>query len=175
MSWLSCHSQNLAPPQKSTACFHKTHLSHWILRVHPQKQTWNPKMDPWKSRFLLETAIFLVPCCFWGVYLTVLKVQKVHIFCQQIFLRQVSLGPHPTPLEPDAANQSWMAAKIFRPQEQRSKTDTLICHSTILWRRLGNLNTRSGQNRISHQPRFPWWFPFNKKLPFRGPGIIWPD
>ena len=27
------------------------------LVVHPTKQTWNLKMDPWKRRFLLETII----------------------------------------------------------------------------------------------------------------------
>ena len=28
------------------------------MELHPPKQTWNLKMDPWKRRFLLETIIF---------------------------------------------------------------------------------------------------------------------
>ena len=36
----------------------KTHKSHTSsILLHPLKQTWNLKMDPWKRRFLLETII----------------------------------------------------------------------------------------------------------------------
>ena len=35
-------------------------------RVHPPKQTWNLKMDPWKRRFLLETIISRFHVNFWG-------------------------------------------------------------------------------------------------------------
>ena len=35
-------------------------------RVHPPKQTWNLKMDPWKRRFLLETTIYRFHVNFWG-------------------------------------------------------------------------------------------------------------
>ncbi len=43
----------------------KSHTSEKIVlakEIHPQKQTWNLKMDPWKRRFLLETHHFQVPC-----------------------------------------------------------------------------------------------------------------
>ena len=33
--------------------------------VHPPKQTWNLKMDPWKRRFLLETIISRFHVNFW--------------------------------------------------------------------------------------------------------------
>ena len=34
--------------------------------IHPPKQTWNLKMDPWKRRFLLETIISRFHVNFWG-------------------------------------------------------------------------------------------------------------
>ncbi len=34
--------------------------------LHPWKQTWNLKMDPWKRRFLLETIISRFHVNFWG-------------------------------------------------------------------------------------------------------------
>ncbi len=34
--------------------------------LHPLKQTWNLKMDPWKRRFLLETIISRFHVNFWG-------------------------------------------------------------------------------------------------------------
>ena len=34
--------------------------------LHPPKQTWNLKMDPWKRRFLLETIISRFHVNFWG-------------------------------------------------------------------------------------------------------------
>ena len=34
--------------------------------LHPPKQTWNLKMDPWKRRFLLETTISRFHVNFWG-------------------------------------------------------------------------------------------------------------
>ena len=34
--------------------------------IHPPKQTWNLKMDPWKRRFLLETIISRFHVIFWG-------------------------------------------------------------------------------------------------------------
>ena len=37
--------------------------------IHPQKLTWNLKMDPWKRRFLLETTIFRFHVSFKGVYI----------------------------------------------------------------------------------------------------------
>ena len=36
------------------------------LLIHPPKQTWNLKMDPWKRRFLLETIISRFHVNFWG-------------------------------------------------------------------------------------------------------------
>ena len=35
-------------------------------KIHPPKQTWNLKMDPWKRRFLLETIISRFHVNFWG-------------------------------------------------------------------------------------------------------------
>ena len=37
-----------------------------INSIHPPKQTWNLKMDPWKRRFLLETIISRFHVNFWG-------------------------------------------------------------------------------------------------------------
>ena len=37
-----------------------------LLLLHPPKQTWNLKMDPWKRRFLLETTISRFHVNFWG-------------------------------------------------------------------------------------------------------------
>ena len=37
-----------------------------LVNLHPQKQTWNLKMDPWKRRFLLETIISRFHVCFRG-------------------------------------------------------------------------------------------------------------
>ena len=37
-------------------CFALQPKVRW-LNLHPPKQTWNLKMDPWKRRFLLETII----------------------------------------------------------------------------------------------------------------------
>ena len=34
--------------------------------LHPPKQTWNLKIDPWKRRFLLETIISRFHVNFWG-------------------------------------------------------------------------------------------------------------
>ena len=34
--------------------------------IHPPKQTWNLKMDPWKRRFLLETTISRFHVNVWG-------------------------------------------------------------------------------------------------------------
>ena len=36
------------------------------MNLHPPKQTWNLKMDPWKRRFLLETTISRFHVNFWG-------------------------------------------------------------------------------------------------------------
>ncbi len=33
------------------------HKKNKLKDIHPPKQTWNLKMDPWKRRFLLETII----------------------------------------------------------------------------------------------------------------------
>ncbi len=41
----------------------KARNQRWI---HPPKQTWNLKMDPWKRRFLLETIISRFHVSFWG-------------------------------------------------------------------------------------------------------------
>ena len=54
-----------------------TFLLVWygIIHIHPQKQTWNLKMDPWKRRFLLETIISRFHVCFRGCTLsTTLKI-----------------------------------------------------------------------------------------------------
>ncbi len=48
--------------------FNKSSFSRvlpWAM-VHPPKQTWNLKMDPWKRRFLLETTISRFHVNFWG-------------------------------------------------------------------------------------------------------------
>ena len=37
-----------------------------FFEIHPQKQTWNLKMDCWKRRFLLETIISRFHVCFRG-------------------------------------------------------------------------------------------------------------
>ena len=37
-----------------------------VTWVHPPKQTWNLKMDPWERRFLLETIISRFHVNFWG-------------------------------------------------------------------------------------------------------------
>ncbi len=37
-----------------------------VIWLHPPKQTWNLKMDPWKRRFLLETIISRFHVNFWG-------------------------------------------------------------------------------------------------------------
>ncbi len=50
----------------------KQHKAQWQKKkrmgflVHPPKQTWNLKMDPWKRRFLLETIISRFHVNFWG-------------------------------------------------------------------------------------------------------------
>ena len=41
-------------------------ISPKIFELHPPKQTWNLKMDPWKRRFLLETTISRFHVNFWG-------------------------------------------------------------------------------------------------------------
>ena len=54
-------------PQQKSGVFKKTfgkgsskfqhQKKHPAIGLHPPKQTWNLKMDPWKRRFLLETII----------------------------------------------------------------------------------------------------------------------
>ena len=46
------------------------------FRLHPPKQTWNLKMDPWKRRFLLETIISRFHVNFWGCISLVLHKKK---------------------------------------------------------------------------------------------------
>ena len=48
-------------------CFKIQSLIAYPVRdIHPPKQTWNLKMDPWKMRFLLETIISRFHVNFWG-------------------------------------------------------------------------------------------------------------
>ena len=44
----------ICPPKKKIGNY-PPQIVFWGL--HPPKQTWNLKMDPWKRRFLLETTI----------------------------------------------------------------------------------------------------------------------
>ncbi len=48
--FMSASNESRASPHEK-----KTQNKKYI--VHPPKQTWNLKMDPWKRRFLLETII----------------------------------------------------------------------------------------------------------------------
>ena len=43
--------------------------------LHPPKQTWNLKMDPWKRRFLLETIISRFHVNFWGCIITIIHMK----------------------------------------------------------------------------------------------------
>ena len=45
--------------------------------LHPPKQTWNLKMDPWKRRFLLETIISRFHVSFWGCRFRFLMFQEI--------------------------------------------------------------------------------------------------
>ena len=49
-----------------------------MKQLHPPKQTWNLKMDPWKRRFLLETIISRFHVNFWGCSL---QLAVAEFFC----------------------------------------------------------------------------------------------
>ena len=49
---------------QNRGAFQSTNCQAFAL--HPPKQTWNLKMDPWKRRFLLETTISRFHVNFWG-------------------------------------------------------------------------------------------------------------
>ncbi len=51
--------------------FPQRQKSGGFYQLHPPKQTWNLKMDPWKRRFLLETTISRFHVNFWeGIIFT---------------------------------------------------------------------------------------------------------
>jgi len=57
------------------------------LILHPWSLTWNLKINPWKSRFLLETIIFRFHVKLWGCY----KSSHLGTF---VFLRSLDLTRH---------------------------------------------------------------------------------
>ena len=64
-----------------------------LVDVHPPKQTWNLKMDPWKRRFLLETIISRFHVNFWGCKLRyqlgTLWGESISKFCFQCRLYEI--------------------------------------------------------------------------------------
>ncbi len=54
-------------------------------KIHPPKQTWNLKMDPWKRRFLLETIISRFHVNFWGCRYPQMVIYSWWVFHQPIW------------------------------------------------------------------------------------------
>ena len=74
--------------------------------IHPPKQTWNLKMDPWKRRFLLETIISRFHVNFLGCIHQKLRKSFVHEVSIEVPLRKSEHHPPwKKPVEP----------KFFKP------------------------------------------------------------
>ncbi len=59
------------------------------LSIHPPKQTWNLKIDPWKRRFLLETIISRFHVNFWGCTSLWFKIKNTSFVYQEFVYTSV--------------------------------------------------------------------------------------
>ena len=167
MSWLSCHSQNLAP-SKIHRLLPQNSSFPLDFESTPPKTNVEPENGPLEKQIPVGNNHSSGSMLLFGGVSNCWKISK---------------GPHllPTNLKTSLtrttsnSTRTWCCKSVMNGCKdfsttgtKRSKTDTRICQTSLyLWSRLGDLHTSIwAKYKISPTEISPdlWWFPFQKAI-----------